>query len=222
MFDRIAPTYDFLNTLLSGGQHESWARRLLRRAEPAEGERWLDLATGSGPMIAQALRRQPRTEWIGLDPSAELLRVARKRTELRRTPFLLGYGEELPFEDGRFDGITIAYGLRNYADPVRGLAEMHRVLKPGGRLYVLEFHREEVQGGWGMLPLARWYLKTVIPMVGKLVSGDDGAYDYLARTAGGFWTESEFREHLERIGFDGIQQVAWMFGSVTLTTACRP
>lgn len=222
MFNRIAPTYDLLNSVLSVGQHQVWARRLIRRANPGSGEFWLDLATGSGPLIAEGLRYAPSSNWTGLDPSEGLLARAKRNPALEDVPLILGYGEELPFEDSHFDGITIAYGLRNYSDPQRGLAEMLRVLRPGGRIHVLEFHRARKEGGWGKLAPVRWYLEVVIPTIGKLVSGDNDAYNYLSRTAGGFWTRAEFKENLVHSGFVEIEQHDFMFGSVTLTIASRP
>jgi demethylmenaquinone methyltransferase/2-methoxy-6-polyprenyl-1,4-benzoquinol methylase len=222
MFDRIAPTYDLLNSILSVGQHFRWARKLMRIADPANGEIWLDIATGSGPLMVEGLRRRPGSFWIGLDPSRELLRLARKRTRLRNSPLLLGVGERLPLADRSVQGITIAYGLRNFANPTTGLGEMARVLIPGGKVFILEFHPVQREGGWGRKGLVQWYLENVLPRIGRSVSGDAAAYRYLAETAGTFWTLERLNGELVSAGLEIIRQVSWMWASVTLTVARRP
>ena len=222
MFDRIAPTYDLLNTVLSAGQHLRWARRLIRSANPGEGETWLDIATGSGPLIVEGLRRQSTSWWVGLDPSVELLQIAHKRRQLKSTPLLLGAGEHLPFAEKSVDGITVAYGLRNFSEPSVGLAEMARVLRPGKNAYILEFHPVQREGGWGRKGLVQWYLETILPWIGKIVSGDEGAYHYLAETAGSFWPLERLNRELAEAGLDIVHQESWMGASVTLTVAGRP
>ncbi len=221
MFDRIAPTYDLLNALLSAGQHLRWARRMMRIASPATGERWLDIATGSGPLIAEALKREPDTFWIGIDPSCELLWLARKRKRLGHIPLILGAGENLPLQPGSIHGATIAYGLRNFADPAGGLREMARVLVPGGKLHILEFHPLEKPGRWGRGRFVQWYLDKALPSIGRVVSGDASAYRYLAESAGNFWTLEQLNCKLEETGFDLVRQESWMGRSVTLSVARR-
>ncbi|MFH0883239.1 MAG: ubiquinone/menaquinone biosynthesis methyltransferase [bacterium] len=222
MFDRIAPTYDLLNAFLSAGQHLRWARKLMHIAEPGSGETWLDIATGSGPLMVEGLRRQPGSRWIGLDPSRELLRLARKRKTLRNELLILGVGEKLPLPDQSVHGITIAYGLRNFADPVAGVGEMARVLRPGGKVFILEFHPVQNEGGWGLKGFVQWYLEKILPWVGRIVSGDNAAYHYLAETAGSFWTLDRLNHELDSARFDLIRQESWMGASVTLTVARRP
>jgi len=219
MFDRIAPTYDLLNGLLSAGQHLRWARKMLRAANPQADEKWLDIATGSAVLIEEGLIYQPATKWFGLDPSKQLLLRSRFRKGLTGIPLVLGVGEYLPFPDNYFEGITIAYGLRNHVDPLRGVQEMRRVLKPGGRTHILEFHPSEKGNGWGRGGFVRFYLEKIIPLIGRAISGDAEAYSYLSESAGGFWTRSELAENLRQAGFTVYVQQSYMGKSVTLTIA---
>jgi demethylmenaquinone methyltransferase/2-methoxy-6-polyprenyl-1,4-benzoquinol methylase len=218
-FDRIAATYDLLNHLLSFGADRAWRRRALRRAGLRGRQSWLDMATGSGDFVAAGLRLAPASRWVAVDPSAGLLGRFRRRPRLAGVPVLLGAAEAIPLGDGAVDGATIAFGLRNFADPVAGLGELRRVLRPGGLLVILEFH-PAAPGRWGG-GLTRFYLEKVIPLVGGIVSGDREAYSYLARSSGGFWSAGELAEMLQETGFSNVKQETWMFGAVTLTLADR-
>jgi demethylmenaquinone methyltransferase/2-methoxy-6-polyprenyl-1,4-benzoquinol methylase len=218
MFNRIAPTYDLLNGLLSAGQHLRWAKHMLLIAKPEDGEAWLDLATGSASLIKLGKKRTPGSIWFGLDPSRQLLYRGQRRVGAGTTVLVEGFGENLPFSDSVFNGITIAYGLRNYTDPSAGLAEMARVLKPGGRVHILEFHPAGNRGGWGKIAPIRFYVEKILPRIGCLVSGDPDAYSYLARTAGSFWTSERLADRMRENGFHNIQQHHWMNEVVTLTT----
>lgn len=186
MFDRIARRYDLLNTVLSFGADERWRRRAARLAGLGPDGRALDVACGSGKLTAELRRLAPRGLVVGLDFSGEMLRVA--AAEAAGPGYVRGDGLRLPFRDGAFDGVTVAFGLRNFADPQRGLREMRRVLRPGGRAVVLEFVRPKP----GPVGAAyRAYLVHGLPRVGGLVSGDPAAYRYLSQTVDSYRTPEE-------------------------------
>lgn len=181
LFSAIAPKYDFLNHLFSLGIDRRWRKALVEKAEVRPGERVLDLCTGTGEIAIEIARQGRAGEIVGLDLSEEMLDIARRKAARMglqgRITFQKGDCLDLPFADGGFDLITIGFGLRNLTDRERGLAEMVRVLREGGRLLILEFSlpRNPV--------LARaygFYLDVLIPLIGGVISGDRRAYKHLA------------------------------------------
>jgi demethylmenaquinone methyltransferase / 2-methoxy-6-polyprenyl-1,4-benzoquinol methylase len=186
MFDRIARRYDLLNTVLSFGADARWRRRAARAAGPPPDGAVLDVACGSGKLTAELRRLAASGLVVGLDFSGRMLQVASAEEPGPR--YVRGDGLELPFADGTFDAVTVAFGLRNFADPERGLCEMRRVLRPGGRAVVLEFVRPRP----GPVGAAyRGYLVHVLPRVGGWVSGDASAYRYLSQTVDSYRTPEE-------------------------------
>ncbi|MST94477.1 MAG: class I SAM-dependent methyltransferase [Pedosphaera sp.] len=180
LFAAIAPHYDLINDLQSFGLHRWWKRRLLKIAAPRPGEQALDLCCGTGD-VAFALA-QAGAETTGFDFSGPMLAVARARAKkiphsaLRTPHFLQGDAQHLPFADNFFDLVTISYGLRNLADFDRGLREMHRVIKPGGRLLVLDFGKPE-NPLWRSLYFA--HLRWFVPLFGKIFCGDAATHAYI-------------------------------------------
>lgn len=185
MFDSIAPAYDLMNRLMSLGMHTRWRNYALRQARQRLGyapEKILDVATGTGDLVFPLHRRFPKAQITGIDLSEGMLEIA--RCKLAAYPsqnkdliiFLQGDCLNLPFEDNSFDLLTVAYGVRNFADTLRGYREMLRVLKPGGVLCVVELCQPTAA-----LPLAayRLYTRGIIPLAGRLISGDPRAYSYL-------------------------------------------
>jgi demethylmenaquinone methyltransferase/2-methoxy-6-polyprenyl-1,4-benzoquinol methylase len=186
MFDRIARRYDLLNTVLSFGTDASWRRRAAWAAGPPPDGRALDVACGSGKLTGELRRLAADGLVVGLDFSGRMLQVA--AAEVPGPRYVRGDGLRLPFADETFDAVTVAFGLRNFADPERGLCEMRRVLRPGGRAVVLEFVRPR-RGPVGAA--YRAYLVHVLPRVGGWVSGDAGAYRYLSSTVDDYRTPEE-------------------------------
>ena len=217
MFDAIAPRYDLLNRLFSLGVDRAWRRRVLGilREEPVE--RLLDLATGTAD-LALLCARHARSV-VGADISEGMLshgrtKVARARLS-DRVELVRAASESLPFPDGRFDAVTVAFGVRNFDDLDRGLREMRRVLRPGGRVLVLEFSK--ARGLMGAL--FRLYFHRVMPVVGRWVSGDASAYSYLPRSVDAVPEGPAFEQRLRAAGFDGIASRRLSGGIATLYTA---
>lgn len=186
MFGSIASGYDRANTILSGGVHHLWRRKIVRWSGAGPGDHVLDCATGTGDLaIAFARVVGPTGRVVGTDFSPEMLapaprKAAKKGLEIR---FEVADVTALPYEDESFDVASIAFGIRNVADRLAGLREMARVLRPGGRLMVLEFGQPE---GPVMKPLYGLYSKRILPWLGGLVTGNREAYSYLDRSAGEF------------------------------------
>jgi demethylmenaquinone methyltransferase/2-methoxy-6-polyprenyl-1,4-benzoquinol methylase len=178
MFDRIAGRYDMVNTVLSAGTDAGWRRRAAGATGLRPGGRALDVACGSGKLTLELMRvSAPGGLVVGLDFSAEMLTVAAQRAP--GPIYVRGDGLSLPFADGVFDATTVAFGLRNFAEPEIGLREMARVLRPGGRAVVLEFVPPQ-PGLVGRLYAP--FLRHVLPLVGGLLSGQPAAYRYLSDT----------------------------------------
>jgi len=217
MFDRIAGRYDTVNTVLSAGTDGGWRRRAARATELKTGGSALDVACGSGKLTAELARLAGRGgRVLGLDFSPQMLEVARR--EHSGLEFVEGDALHLPFDDGRFDASTIAFGLRNLADPRQGLAEMLRVLRRGGRAVVLEF----VKPPRGVVGSAyRLYLRAVLPVVGGLISGDRAAYRYLSDTVDSYRTAEELVELAIAAGWWRVRYQALSMGTVGLLTGTR-
>jgi demethylmenaquinone methyltransferase / 2-methoxy-6-polyprenyl-1,4-benzoquinol methylase len=210
MFDRIARRYDLVNTVLSGGTDRSWRRRAARATGITPGGSALDVACGSGKLTAQLDRLAgPGGRVVGIDFSPQMLEVARR--DHPGIEFLEGDALALPFGDGSFDASTIAFGLRNLADPVRGLREMRRVVKPGGRSVVLEFVRppKNLVGG-----AYRLYLRTLLPAIGGALSGQPTAYRYLGDTVDSYRTPEELREMAAAAGWSSVRFQPLAMGTV--------
>jgi demethylmenaquinone methyltransferase/2-methoxy-6-polyprenyl-1,4-benzoquinol methylase len=217
MFDRIARRYDVVNTVLSGGTDAGWRRRAARETGLRSGGAALDVACGSGKLTAELARlAAPNGRVLGLDFSPQMLEVARR--EHPGIEFFEGDALNLPFDDVSFDASTIAFGLRNLADPIRGLREMVRVVKPGGRAVVLEF----VQPPRGLVGGAyRMYLRTLLPSIGGLLSGDSSAYRYLSDTIDSYRTPDELVEMAMRAEWSGVRFHALAMGTVGILSGNR-
>jgi demethylmenaquinone methyltransferase / 2-methoxy-6-polyprenyl-1,4-benzoquinol methylase len=215
MFDRIARRYDLVNTVLSGGTDAGWRKRAARATGLTDGGSALDVACGSGKLTAQLARLAgPSGSVVGLDFSVEMLEVARR--EHPGIKFVEGDALNLPFDDASFDASTIAFGLRNLADPVRGLREMLRVVRR--RAVVLEFVRPP-KGPVGSA--YRLYLKTLLPAIGGAISGQLSAYRYLSDTVDSYRTPGELRAMAAAAGWTNVHYVGLAMGTVGVLTGTR-
>lgn len=208
MFDRIARRYDTVNTVLSAGTDGGWRRRAARETGLPPGGSALDVACGSGKLTAELAKLSGGGRVVGLDFSPEMLEVARHSHP--NLEFIEGDALNLPFPDASFDAATIAFGLRNLADPVRGMREMTRVAK---RAVVLEFVRPPK----GLVGSAyRLYLKTLLPAIGGMISGDPAAYRYLSDTVDSYRTPDELVAMAKKAAWSGVRFVSLAMGTVGL------
>ena len=179
MFDKIAPTYDLLNWVLSLGLHRLWEKKLVGGLPHNPRGVYMDLCTGTGAIVPGLLKRCARV--VGVDISPQMLGVARRRySSLTTCEWIEGDAQQLPFEDGVFDSISLAYGLRNIPDRVGALREMLRVSKPQATLAILEFGQPSNRV-WGAM--FGWYSRVIIPAVGAWLSGTRAPYEYLPKSS---------------------------------------
>lgn len=224
MFARIAHRYDLANRLLSLGMDLSWRWRLVRRLRRQEPQRVLDLATGSGDVAFAISRNIPTaSEIVGIDFCQPMLdeairkQAADRRRRYANIRFAPGDGLALPLPDDAFDAVTISFGLRNMGDRGRSLAEMRRVLRPGGRVYVLEFSQS---APW-FRPFYLFYLRHVLPWFAGLLTGDRAAYEYLNETIEAFPGREALAAEFRAAGFASVQAEGWTFGIVALHIAAK-
>lgn len=221
MFDGIAPDYDRLNHLMSLGVDRSWRRRALREiVTPDLPQQLLDIACGTGDFsLAQAHRMHPGSHITGLDLSEGMLAVMREKVQkaglAERISCEQGDSEQMRFPDGSFDRVTIAFGIRNFAHREAALEEILRVLKPGGRLVILELSVPENK-------LLRWgynlYFMHFVPWIGGLISGDKAAYKYLPASVQAFPGRREWTATMTRCGYANVRHRAFTFGLCRMYT----
>lgn len=201
MFDNISKRYDFLNHLLSLGIDKLWRKKAIRLLKKDQPQKILDIATGTGDFAIAAKKLNP-SKIIGLDISKGMLEIGRKKMKKKKLDHLIemihGDSENLPFEDNSFDAITVGFGVRNFQDLEKGLSEMLRVLNQGGTAAILEFSKPKrfpMKQAFGV------YSKVVIPSVGKSISKDKRAYEYLPESVAAFPEGQNFIDILEKIGY---------------------
>jgi demethylmenaquinone methyltransferase / 2-methoxy-6-polyprenyl-1,4-benzoquinol methylase len=204
MFDRIAPRYDLLNRILSAGTDVRWRRACLDELGPTRGGRILDVCTGTADLLLEALRRDPAARGIGLDLSAAMLAKGagklRRHGLAARAALALGDAEQLPLAGASMGGAVIGFGIRNVPEPARVLREIHRALRPGARLVVLEFSMPR-----GLLgALYRFYFRRLLPWFGRLISCHTGAYAYLPASVARFPAPAAFAALMRDAGFEDV------------------
>ena len=224
MFARIARRYDIANLLLSGGIDARWRRRLVAAVERRRPGDILDLATGSGDVaFALSQKLTSKTVIIGMDFCQPMLdrAEAKKRAAAigvyENVTFRQGDGLALPLPDECCDAITIAFGLRNLADRDRGLREMHRVLRPGGSLFVLEFSQP---AAW-LRPFYYFYLRRILPLIAGMITGDRSAYVYLNETISEFPDRIALAKEISSAGFREVRACPLTLGIVALHEALK-
>lgn len=222
MFDRIAHSYDLLNHCLSLGIDKRWRRAAINSLRPYAPKKMLDVATGTGDFALLAARTLGPESLLGVDISEGMLEVGRKKILQAGFADVVSFRREdcmaLSLPDGEYDALTVAYGIRNFQDLDRGLSEMYRVLRPGGRLVIIELTAPR---RFPMRQLFWLYSHVLMPLVGRLVSRDSKAYSYLPATMEAFPQGEVMREILQKAGFREVEFRRFTFGLSTLYTACR-
>ena len=217
MFDRIAPRYDLMNALMTGGRDQAWRRKAARLARPEGGGIALDVATGTGDLACALLDETGVRQVVGLDFSAPMLALGRAKARRLgvepRIRFVAGDALALPFSDRTFACVTSAFLLRNLTDLDRGLREMARVTRPGGKVAALETSHPTLPGFRTLFAL---YFRRLIPVLGALVSGDREAYRYLPRTAQGFLEPEDLSRAMRTAGLRDVTYRRLALGTVAI------
>ena len=223
MFDTISENYDGMNRVISLGSDVSWRKKVIKWATAKNPKTILDIATGTGDLAIQfAEKTGPKATIIGLDLSEGMLAVARKKVAGKpiseKITFVQGDSEALPFEDNLFDAITVSFGIRNFENLEKGLAEIFRVLRPGGIFVILETSvptRFPFKQGYHL------YAKFILPLLGRLFSKDKVAYQYLSESASVFPHGAALNNILHKIGFKEVENKPQTFGVATIYTATK-
>jgi len=218
MFNRIAPRYDFLNRLLSGGIDQVWRKKTISIVVDDDPDRILDIATGTADLAILAAR-EPSRIIVGVDISEEMLELGRQKIAdrglLDRIQLTKGDAEKLPFSDNQFDAAMVAFGVRNFENLRIGLQEISRVLKSGGQLVVLEFSQPT---SFPVKQMYGFYGRYILPLIGRVVSGDSGAYTYLPDSISRFPDGKDFLRELSASGFSHVRQRRLTFGVASIYT----
>ena len=224
VFDSVASKYDIMNDLMSGGMHRLWKDRLIRQIRPRPGQKFLDVAGGTGD-IAFRIRKKagPDAQITVFDLNQHMLDVGRDRAVdhgwLNDFEWVTGNAEKLPFPDNSFDVYTIAVGLRNVTHIDTALSEAFRVLKPGGRFFCMEFSRVEqplIAAGYDAFSFH------LIPRIGKLVTGDRESYQYLIESIRKFPTQRKLAARMGGAGFEGVKYFNLSAGIVAIHQGTKP
>ncbi|MDQ1095632.1 MULTISPECIES: bifunctional demethylmenaquinone methyltransferase/2-methoxy-6-polyprenyl-1,4-benzoquinol methylase UbiE [Chryseobacterium] len=220
MFDNIAPKYDLLNHVLSMKIDVLWRNTLVKWMKKDEPREVLDVATGTGD-LAIAVQKGTQAKVIGLDLSQQMLNVGvikiKKLNLDGKISMQKGDAENLSFEDNRFDAVSVAFGVRNFENLTKGLAELRRVVKDNKSVYILEFSK--VEGFMG--PLYMFYFKNILPAIGKLVSKDNRAYTYLPDSVNAFPYGEKMKQILLDTGFKKVEYKKLSLGIATIYKATK-
>lgn len=220
MFDNIARRYDLLNRVLSLGIDVYWRKKTIDAIAPWNPSKILDVATGTADLALEAAHRLEPELVIGVDIAREMLHRGRKKIADKKLESIvrLEYGdsEQLQFEDASFDAVTVAFGVRNFENLQAGLSEMHRVLRPGGVLAVLEFSTPTL---FPFKQIYNFYFRNILPFIGRVTSKDPRAYSYLYESVQAFPDQKRFSAMLEKTGFSSVRARSMTLGICTLYVA---
>lgn len=221
MFNNISARYDFLNHFLSLGIDHIWRRKAVNTLREIQPKRILDLATGTGDFAIALLKLNP-TQIIGMDISSGMLEVGKNKMKAKQVSHIidmqLGDSENMPFEDGYFDAITVGFGVRNYEHLEKGLTEMLRVTRSGGKIVILEFSKPK------RFPIKQafaFYSRFIIPFFGKRISKDEKAYAYLPESVAAFPEGKAFTDILSKLGYKQVESTLVSGGIATIYTGVK-
>lgn len=213
MFARIAGRYDLMNRLMTFGQDQRWRRAVIRRAALTPGSRALDLGAGTGDLALEMRARQPQAWPLAADFTVEMMRVGQRRPGGEALDWCASDALNLPYASESFDAVVSGFLMRNVGDLRRALQEQRRVLKPGGRIVILDTTRPPENL---LAPFIRFHLNVVIPALGGLITGDADAYTYLPDSTQGFLQAEQLAARLAEVGFRGVSFQRMMLGTVAL------
>ena len=221
MFDNISVKYDFLNHFLSLGIDRIWRKKAVKELREVKPNKILDIATGTGDFAIANMKLQPE-EIVGIDISNGMLEVGRKKMRKKKLDHIITMkqadSENLPFEDDYFDGLTVGFGVRNFENLEKGLSEMLRVLRPGGKAVILEFSKPK------KFPVKQsftFYSKYIIPLLGKSISKDEKAYAYLPESVEAFPEGKEFENILIKLNYKNVKSYLVSGGIATIYTGIK-
>lgn len=221
MFDNISKKYDLLNHLLSLGIDIIWRKKAIKMLQKDRPNLILDIATGTGDFAIEALALQPE-KVIGVDISEGMLQEGRKKMKQKKLEHLielqLGDSEKLLFPENKFDAVIVSFGVRNFENLEKGLSDMYRVLKPGGKTVILEFSKPKK---FPMKQGYSFYFKYILPQIGKIISKDHSAYTYLPESVKAFPDGRDFLDILEKVGFKQTQCKTLTFGISSIYTGIK-
>ena len=216
MFNNIAPKYDFLNQLLSLGIHKGWRKKAIQLLRETKPKNILDIATGTADFAIEAMVLNP-DKVTGVDISEGMLNLGKEKiVKLKlqnKITLELGDSENLIFPDNTFDGITVGFGVRNFENLEKGIADIYRVLTPNGTLVVLEFSKPTA---FPVKQVYHFYFRYITPMVGKIFSKDNSAYTYLPESVNAFPAGEDFLNVLKKAGFKNTKAISLTFGIASL------
>lgn len=216
MFDNISGKYDLLNRILSMGIDVRWRKKVVQSVKKSNPKTVLDIATGTGDLAIQ-IAKSTQAKITGFDLSAGMLEVGKKKISKEnledRIEMIQGDAENMPFEDNAFDVITVAFGVRNFENLKKGLDEIYRVLRPGGKFIILEFSQPE---SFPMKQLYAFYSKNILPKIGKQISKDESAYTYLPESVKAFPYGEEMKKNLKNSNFSKSSDKKLTFGIASI------
>lgn len=212
MFNNISHRYDFLNHFLSLGIDILWRKKAVKLLKQDQPKQIVDVATGTGDFALEALALNP-DRIVGVDISAGMLEMGKQKMKKKGVDHIIdmqmGDSEKLLFEDNTFDAAIVAFGVRNFENLEKGLSDMHRVLKPGGKTVIIEFSRPR---SFPMKQLYNFYFKSILPIIGKLISKDQSAYTYLPESVDAFPDGQRFLDILSAVGYKKVECRPLTFG----------
>lgn len=221
MFNNISANYDFLNHFLSLGIDHLWRKKAIKQLKTLEVKKIIDIATGTGDFAIASLKLNP-DEVIGVDISSGMLELGAKKMKNKghdkTIKMILGDSENLTFEDNYFDALTVGFGVRNFENLEKGLSEMLRVIRPGGKIVILEFSKPKK---FPIKQVFSFYSKYFIPFFGKQISKDPQAYAYLPESVAAFPEGKEFENILKKLNYKSVQSIILSGGIATIYTGTK-
>ena len=221
MFDNISPKYDLLNHLLSLGIDIQWRKKAIKLLSSAKPQTILDVATGTADFAIQSLSLKPKNV-IGVDISDGMLEIGRQKIKRKNLEHVIslenGDSENLRFEDNNFDAVIVAFGVRNFENLENGLLNMNRVLKKDGKVIILEFSKPT---SFPFKQMYNFYFKSILPIIGNVISKDNSAYTYLPESVQAFPQGAKFLEILKKTGFNQTECIQLTFGICSIYTGVK-